>query len=210
MIRIMVVDDHQLMIDGIRSALENQSEIQIVAEARNGNEALRIAKEITPDIILMDINMPELDGIECTKILQEKHPDIRVIGLSQFAEKRFIKNMMKNGARGYLLKDTTREELIDAINKVFTGETYMNQRLTANLFLPSPHEAEKKLFAQLTKREIEVLNLICNEFSSQEIAERLFISFHTVETHRANLMIKAGAKNTAGMVRWALENGFVD
>jgi DNA-binding NarL/FixJ family response regulator len=210
MIKIMVVDDHQLMIDGIRSVLANQSEIQIVAEANNGNEALRIAQEVIIDIILMDINMPELDGIECTRILLEKRPDIRIIGLSQFAEKRFIKNMMKNGARGYLLKDTSREELVEAIKKVYSGETYMNQRLTANLFLPSRHDAEKKLFAQLTKREIEVLNLICNEFSSQEIADRLFISFHTVETHRANLMIKAGAKNAAGLVKWAVENGFVD
>jgi DNA-binding NarL/FixJ family response regulator len=210
MIRIMVVDDHQLMIDGIRSVLEGQSDIQIVAEAHNGIEAIRVAEKINPDIILMDINMPELDGIECTKILFEKHPGIRVIGLSQFAEKRFIKNMMKNGARGYLLKDASRVELVEAITKVYAGETYMNQRLTANLFLPSPYDTEKKLFAQLTKREKEVLNLICNEFSSQEIAERLFISFHTVETHRANMMIKAGTKNTAGLVRWAVENGFVD
>lgn len=209
MINIMVVDDHQLLIDGIKSSLEDCHDLRVVAEANNGKVALEKLEETEVDVVLMDINMPVMDGLECTRLIHKKYPDVKVVALSQYPEKRFVKTMIKNGASGYLLKDASKGELVSAINKVFEGEQYINERLfkdlNFNTFNPNP----SPLFPELTKREIEILRLICQEYSSQEISEKLRISFHTVESHRANLMNKGGVKNTAGLVRWAVENEFV-
>jgi DNA-binding NarL/FixJ family response regulator len=155
--------------------------------------------------------MPNLDGLDCTRKVTKKYPDIKIIALTQFDEKRFIKQMIKNGAMGYLLKDSGKDELEQAIRTVAAGEKYFSGRLSLILINQElKTENKRSLFPKLTEREKEVLNLICKEYSSQEIADKLFISFHTVESHRANLMYKAGVKNTAGLVRWAVENDFVD
>ncbi|MCF8366833.1 MAG: response regulator transcription factor [Bacteroidales bacterium] len=212
MIKVMIADDHPLMIDGIRNTLEDSHEVEIVAEASNGYEVLKhLDAGIKVDVILMDINMPKLDGLDCTRKVTRQYPEIKVIGLSQYDEKRFVKRMIKNGATGYLLKDSSRDDLIEAILSVAKGENYFSSRLSASLVSQELKlEKNSSLFPKLTLREIEVLNLICQEYSSQEIAEKLFISFHTVESHRANLMHKSGTKNTAGLVKWAVENDFVD
>lgn len=209
MIDIMVVDDHQLLIDGIKSTLESKDGIRVVAEANNGKDALERLDDTRVDVVLMDINMPIMDGLECTRLLTRKYPEVKVIALSQYPEKRFVKTMMKNGASGYLLKDSSKSELVNAIEKVFNGETYINERLFKDLSFLSAKPEASKLFPQLTNREIEILKLICTEFSAPEIAEKLNISPHTVDSHRANLIVKAGAKNTAGLVRWAMENDFI-
>jgi len=202
----MVVDDHQLLIDGIKMTLSDQHEIIVVAEANNGQEALEKLHQESVDVVLMDINMPVMDGLDCTLKIKEQFPAVRVIALSQYPEKRFVRNMVKNGASGYLLKDTSKNELIDAISTVHHGGTYLDDRLS-NIFPPESSQKESnKLFPRLTQRELEILRLISMEYSSYEIAEKLIISFHTVETHRANLMLKAGARNTAGLMRWAIEN----
>ena len=162
------------------------------------------------DVILMDISM--LNGwARLTKIVSKKFPHSRIIALSQFGEKRFVKQMVKNGAFGYLLKDADSSELETAIRKVVAGEKYFCERLSMALVNQELRSVNSKsLFPKLTARENEIINLICKEYSSQEIAERLFVSFHTVEGHRANLLAKAGAKNTAGLVRWAVENDFLN
>lgn len=209
MINIMVVDDHQLLIDGIKSTLDIKDGVRVVAEANNGRQALECVEGNDVHVVLMDINMPVMDGLECTKILHKRYPEIKIIALSQYPEKRFVKTMLKYGALGYLLKDAAKSELVHAIKTVFEGEQYINERLFKELNFNKTLSDSHSLFPQLTKREIEILTLICQEHSSQEIAEKLTISFHTVETHRANLMIKAGAKNTAGLVKWAVENELV-
>lgn len=210
MIKVLIADDHQLLIDGIKTALSDEADIMIAGEANNGLQVLKFLKDDTTDVILMDINMPQMDGLDCTKAVTKEYPDVKIIALSQYAEKRFVKRMVKYGALGYLLKDSGKEEILEAIKTVNTGERYFCKKLSIN-FMHDELQVEKtkSLFPKLTTRENEVLKLICEEFSSQEIAEKLFISFYTVENHRANLMAKAGAKNTAGLVRWAVENEFV-
>lgn len=212
MINILIADDHQLLIDGIRSALESTEDLNIIGEALNGYQVLEILEGgILPDIILMDINMPKLDGLECTKQLTKKYPSVRVIALSQYDEKRFVKRMLKNGARGYLLKDASKEEIEKAIRSVANGEKYFSKELSMRLIEQEIRkENTSGLFPKLTEREKEVLGLICGGLTSQEISDRLFISFHTVESHRANLMHKAGVNNTAGLVRWAVENDLIE
>jgi len=159
----------------------------------------------------MDINMPKLDGLACTKLVHKKYPDIKIIALSQYDEKRFVKQMIKNGASGYILKDSAKETLVKAIRTVHGGEFYFCERLSLRLInMELKNEDSSSLFPNLTDRELAVLKLIGQEFSSQEISEKLFISFHTVENHRANLMDKAGVKNTAGLIRWATKNDFLD
>jgi DNA-binding NarL/FixJ family response regulator len=211
MINILIADDHQLLIDGIKSTLKDIPDFNIVAEAVDGYQVITILETgLKVDVILMDISMPKMDGLDCTKIVSKKFPLSRVLALSQFGEKRFVKQMIKNGAFGYLLKDAGKDELETAIIKVNAGEKYFCERLSVSLgHLALNPEQAATLFPKLTSRELEVLNLICKEYSTQEIAEKLFVSFHTVEGHRANLLTKARAKNTAGLVRWAVENDFL-
>lgn len=212
MIKILIADDHQLLIDGLKATLEGIDDFSIVGEAYNGYQVLeKLDEGLEVNVILMDINMPKLDGLECTKAVIKKYPQIKIIALSQYDEKRFVKRMVKNGASGYLLKDSGKDQLEKAIREVYAGRKYYCERLSIRLVEQElKDENTSALFPKLSKRESEVLNLICKELSSQEISEKLFISFHTVESHRANLMYKAGVKNTAGLVRWAVENDFID
>jgi DNA-binding NarL/FixJ family response regulator len=212
MINLLIADDHQLLIDGIKTTLAGVEDINIVAEVYNGYQVLeKLESGLHVDIIFMDINMPKLDGLNCTKMVHKKFPEVKIIALSQYDEKRFVKQMVKNGASGYLLKDAGKDVLEKAIRTVMGGENYYCDRLSLRLISQElKMEDNKYLFPKLTEREIEILRLIGKELSSQEIADKLFISFHTVESHRANLMSKAGVKNTAGLIRWATENDFLD
>ncbi len=208
MIRLMIADDHQLIIDGIRSTLGGAADIEVVGEALHGYQVLKkLESGLRPDIILMDINMPGLDGLDCTRQVKKKYPDIRIIALSQYDEKRFVKRMVKNGASGYLLKDAGREEIEKAVRAVYGGQRYFSGSLSIRLIEQELKEENiSGLFPKLSEREKEVLILICKGLSSQEISEKLFISLHTVENHRANLMHKTGTGNTASLVKWAVEN----
>lgn len=211
MIRILIADDHHLMITGIKSTLGDIEDFKVVAEAGNGYQVLeQLESGIPVDVILMDINMPLMDGVVCTKKVTRQFPGIRIIALSQYDEKRFVKLMVKNGAAGYILKDVGIDILEKAIREVHEGKKYFCERLSSRLLAQELKEENiLDLFPKLTEREREVLTLICQEFSTQEISEKLFISSHTVESHRANLMHKAGVKNTAGLVRWAIENDVI-
>lgn len=211
MIKIFIADDHQLLIDGIKATLSSVTDFEIVGVADNGLHVIReLETGLQVDVILMDINMPKMDGLDCTKIVSKRFPDIKIIALSQYDEKRFVKMMVKHGAMGYLLKDSDKDTLVEAIRTVYSGTKYFCKRLSVSLVNQELKlEDTKSLFPKLTERELEIMNLICEEYSSQEIADKLFISFHTVESHRANLMNKAGVKNTAGLVRWAVENDLI-
>lgn len=212
MIKVLIADDHQLIIGGIKATLEDIPDIEVVAEAKEGFQVLKtLESKDDIDVILMDISMPKLDGLECTKQVHRKYPDIKIIALSQYDEKRFVKRMLKNGAKGYILKDSDKDVLEKAIRTVHAGKNYFCNQLSFRVAQQElKMEDTKSLFPKLSAREKEVLNLICKEFSNHEIADKLFLSFNTIESHRANLMSKAGARNTAGLVRWAVENDFVE
>jgi len=212
MINVLIADDHQLLIDGIRSTLAGVDDISIVASVNNGYQVLeQLDAGLQVDVILMDINMPKLDGLGCTKMVKKKYPDMKIVALSQYDEKRFVKQMLKNGAMGYILKDSDKDTLLAAIRTVYKGTTYFCERLSMRLINAElKMQDTRSLFPNLTDRELEILRLIGKEFSTQEIADMLFLSSHTIESHRANLMNKAGVKNTAGLIRWATENDFLD
>ena len=208
MIRLIITDDHPVIRNGIRTILEEVDDIRIVAEVNDGLELLDTLETREADIILMDINMPNLNGLEATKKVKEKYPDVKIITFSQYDEKRFIKQALKSGASGYMLKNTPADEFLEAIRMVHQGGIYLSKELP-NVFAEKGKPRSNYLFPDLTAREIDVLKLICQEKNTQEIADTLFISYNTVETHRGNLLLKVGVKNTAGLVKWAVENEIV-
>ena len=208
MIRLIITDDHPVIRDGIKTVLANNKEIVLAGCAADGAELLELLETKKADVILMDINMPGINGIEATKLVKKKYPDIKVISFSQYDEKRFIKQMLKNGANGYLLKNSSASEMVNAIKITHSGGMYLSEDLP-NVFGEKPKRRSNYLFPNLTRREIDVLKEICQEKNTTEIAETLFLSPNTVETHRANLLLKVGVKNTAGLVKWAIENEIV-
>ena len=209
MIRLIIADDHPVIIGGLKTILEKEAEISLVAEVHNGIELLKILKNQKADVILMDVNMPEMNGIEATKQVKKNHPEIKVLAFSQYEEKRFVKQMLKTGASGYLLKNSAASEIIKAIQVTHEGGMYLSAELP-NIFAgPKNKQHSNYLFPDLSKREMDVLKEIYQEKNSQEIAESLCISRNTVECHRSNILLKVGAKNTAGLIKWAIENEIV-
>jgi len=208
MIRLIITDDHPIVKEGLQAILLSEKDIEIVAYVSDGNDLLKILGHTAADVILMDINMPGMNGIEATQHVKERYPHIKILCFSQYDEKRFVRQVLKRGANGYLLKDSHPAEMIKAIKTVFKGDIYLSEELP-NIFEKSPTRKSRYFNPVITSREHDVLNEICNEKSNHEIAETLLISHNTVETHRANLLLKIGAKNTAGLVRWALENNIV-
>jgi two-component system nitrate/nitrite response regulator NarL len=213
MIKIIIADDHHLFIEGIHSLIKSMKNMEVVAEVANGKELL--AKLVTTpcDIILMDINMPEMDGIEATKQVRANYPGIKILMLTMFSNKEYIEKLLRVGANGYLLKNTGIEELKTAIETVVSGESYFSKEVTERIMegLQKKKAAERNThLIELTEREIDVLKLIVQECTTAEIAEKLFISTHTVETHRKNLISKLNVRNIAGLVKYAMQNGLVD
>ena len=208
MIRLIIADDHPVIRDGIKTILLKEKGIVLVATVENGLELLNVLKDNQADVILMDVNMPEMNGIEATKRVREEYPKTKVLSFSQYDEKRFVKQLLKSGANGYLLKNAAASELIKAIKIVSEGGVYLSEELP-NVFGEKPKRRSNYLFPELSPRELDVLKEICKEKSTQEIADILFISHNTVETHRAHLLLKVGVKNTAGLVKWAVENEIV-
>lgn len=210
MIKVLIVDDHRMFIQGIKTLLQEEEGIQVVGEAYNGNDALARIKMLEVDVVLMDISMPDMDGIEATKLLLKEKPELKVLGLSMHSEKRFISNLLKAGASGYVLKNTDKEELLKAIETVRNGESYLSDEASKTLVNSFMRPKGKSyLNDTLSEREIDVLKNIANGYTTQQIAERLFISKNTVETHRKNLLLKLKAKNTAELVNIAFKEGII-
>jgi DNA-binding NarL/FixJ family response regulator len=202
-IKVFIVDDHYMVIEGIRSLLQNERTIEWTGHATNATSCLAFLQNQLPDIILMDINMPGMDGIELCKIVKEKFPSVFIIGLSTFNQQSFIQKMMENGASGYLLKNATQEELMEGIGVVMKGKTYLSEEVSEMLRRPGVSNVV------LTRREQEVLELIAEGMTNNEIAGKLFISSTTVDTHRKNILAKFEAKNTASLIRTAAQMKFI-
>jgi len=208
MIQIIITDDHPSLREGIGTLLKQESDIEVIGFAENGADLLALLEIKKPDLVLVDINMPVMNGIEATKEIKIKYPEIKVIVFSQYDEKRFVKRVLKEGANGYILKSATSNEMARAIRMVMNGGTYLSEELP-NVFAEKTKRKPDYLFADLTSREIEILKLICDEKTTEEIASILFISHNTVESHRSNILLKVGVKNTAGLVKWAIENEII-
>lgn len=205
MIDVVICDDHQLMIEGLTLILGGIQDVNVVAKCHNGQEALDCLKTCKAHVVLMDINMPILDGIEATKVITREYPEVKVIYLSMINQTEIFQVLLESGAKGFLLKNSSAKAVEEAIKKVHLGENYFDDHLFNQTNEQKKVSSPKNFFPKLTKREKEVLNLIIREYTSSEIAKELYISLGTVETHRRNLLSKLGVKNTAGLVRIAIE-----
>lgn len=212
MIKLLLTDDHVIVRDGIKTLLKNEEGIQVTAEASNGQEALNVLKAQPIDVVLMDINMPGLDGLKASALIKEKYPDTKIIALTMYREMHMVEAMFKNGAKAYLLKSCSREELLKAIRDVAQNSEYLEDALREEFaqYLNKPLKKSKNEGPSVSKREKEVLQLISQEMTTSEIATELFISVTTVETHRKNMLKKLGLRNTAGLMRYAFENSLLD
>ncbi|PWL28367.1 response regulator transcription factor [uncultured Roseivirga sp.] len=209
MIRIFIVDDHQVVIDGISSILSEVEEIKIIGSALNGLEALRKLEIESPDVLLLDINMPEMDGIQLVRALKEKGRTLNTLVLTMHNNPQFTKELIAEGVQGCVLKNAGKKDLILAITEVNNGGTFYSEAVTDSLkeSLDKTQEAIDEV--QLTKREVEIVKLIALENTTNEIAEKLSISAYTVDTHRKNIINKLGVKNLAGLVRFAFEKNLL-
>lgn len=219
-IKILIADDHKLVRTGIRYTLtggENATLIDRIDEVVNGKEAVERAKIFTYDIILMDINMPELDGIKATAQILKDNSDAKIIALSMHSDDYEIRSMIKAGAKGYLLKNTGSEVLGEAIKTILDGGKYYSNEVALKLMEPytgdlsekrSPSRIDKRKIS-LTRRELEVLRLIANEYTNEEIAQKFELSKRTIDSHRQNILSKLQVKNTAGLIKYAIRLGLV-
>lgn len=202
--KVFIVDDHYMVIEGIRSLLQHEKQVEWVGHASNAASCLAFLKMQQPDVILMDINLPDKSGIDLCKEVRELYPAVYIIGLSTFNQESFIQKMMDNGASGYVLKNASQKELMDAIEKVAKGKTYFSDEAAQAL------RKKDTLSVVLTRREKEVLVLIANGLTNNEIGQQLFISVTTVDTHRKNLLAKFNVKNTALLIKAAIMNKLID
>ncbi len=215
-IRILIADDHPIFIDGIISLIEGIDGFSVVDSAENGQVAIDKIPECKPDIVLMDINMPVMEGVEATRIVKEKYQDVKVIMLTMYDEIRLIKDVLEIGARGYILKNIGRDDLIKALETVSGGKPYLDPAVQEKMITSLSGQDDKmdnapndELVSSITSREMEILQLIATGLTSGDIAKKLFISKNTVETHRKNLLSKLNVKNTAALLKFAYQNGLV-
>lgn len=200
-VSVFIVDDHHMVIEGIRSLLLNEKNIEWMGHATNAESCLSFLKQQKPDVILMDINLPDKSGTDLCKEVKQLYPSVLILGLSTFNQQPIIINMMENGASGYVLKNATKEELMSAINTIMTGKTYLSFEAASSL------REQPQNIPLISRREKEVLLLIAEGFTNGEIAEKLFISVPTVNTHRKSLLEKFEAKNTAILIGKAIKHG---
>jgi RNA polymerase sigma factor (sigma-70 family) len=212
-IRVLVADDHAIIREGLRVMLGNQLDMEVVGIAANGREAIRLVDEVEPDVAVMDISMPELNGIEAIQQMLPRHPHLNVVVLSIHETKPYVYRTLKAGAKGYLIKETAGLEVLDAVRGVHRGERYLSQRIADLLTEASFRNLEISLeisrLETLSSREREILQLVAEGKTSQQIAESLSISPKTVDTYRSRLMRKIGVEDVAGLVRFAIQYGVI-
>lgn len=212
-IKLLLVDDHQMLIDGIKALLSGEEMFEIIATSNSATKALEILKDSPVDIVITDINMPEMSGIELTQKIHDLHPGMKVLALSMFGEKQTIREMLDAGVQGYILKNTGKEELITALNKIADGGLFFSDEITSEMMKAIKSNSsikENNGPPNLTQREIEIVQLIAKEFNNQQIANHLFISERTVETHRKNIFRKTKTKSLVGLIKFAYEHNLVE
>lgn len=210
-IEVAIIDDHEVVIDGLVAMLSTSDLLEITYTTQSGKELLGHLQTASPDVLLMDIQMPEISGIElCRQVLQQQ-PKVNIIAFSSFDDSSYVKNVMRKGARGYLLKNSDKQTIIRAIERVAGGEDFLDDKIK-NILLQETLTGQRRSIYEipLTKREKELVTLIAEGYSSQEIADKLYISLRTVETHRLNINQKMGVKNTAGLLKEAIKRGLID
>ena len=208
-VKIIIADDHIIFRKGLRTILNEIDDIKVVTEASNGHELINILKKQDVDVILMDINMPLMDGIEATKKVLAKYPDIKIIALTMHEEIGYFNKMIDAGADGFLLKKTTKDELERAIQRVMEDDTYFSEEFIGNINKYSKHKS-KTNDIKLSDREVEVLEFICKGYSNTEISKFLGLSSRTIDGHRSKLFEKTGAKNAPNLVMFAIKNGLIN
>lgn len=209
-IKVVLSDDHKIVREGLRALLEKESDIEVVGEARDGRAAINMVDDLSPHVVVMDVLMPDLNGVEATRQIINKYPNIKVIGLSMYTDKRFILSMLKAGALGYLLKDCASEELVQAIRSVSVGKHYISTTISNIIIEDYVHKVQLEdshLLNVLTPREQEVLQLLAEGNTTREIASLLSVSMKTVETHRMQIMKKLNMHSVAELTKYAIREG---
>lgn len=209
-IKLILADDHELVLKGLKSILEQEKDIEVVGEARNGQEALAVLSHTEADMLVTDLKMPEMSGIELTRQVKQRYPHLKVLVLTLFNDREYVNAILEAEAEGYLLKNVEQQELLHAIRHIMNHGTYYSQEIVSILTSELKGRQHKgDATHDLSKREREIIGLICQEYSSTEIAEKLFISKSTVDVHRKNILQKTEAKNLVGLIRFAIQHGIV-
>lgn len=208
-IRVLLVDDHPLVIDGIQARLEDEGTIEVVGRGGNGQEAITLCKALQPDVVLMDISMPVMNGLEATRILSRDAPEVRVLILSMHDNREYMVQLIQAGAKGYILKDVSAAEMVKAVETVYHGGTYFSASASQTLFSHFEQPGNETTESPLTQRELTVLTLLAEGHNNKEIARVLGISVRTVETHRQNIKAKLDIHTAAGLTRYAIEHALV-
>ena len=208
-IRVLLIDDHALMRDGIRALLDLQDDIEIVGEASEGKEAIKKARELVPDVVIMDISMPEMDGLEATRQIKKKNPSVKVLVLTQHDNREYILSTIKSGSDGYLPKRALGSELVAAIRAIHQGHSFLYPTAAGILLEDYRRQVEKEPYDRLTEREREVFRLIADGHTSREIADMLFISLKTIHNHRAKIMEKLNIHNKSELIKYAILKGLI-
>lgn len=209
MIQLFIVDDHQIIIDGIKALLKEVQHIQVVGSAQDGTELMYQLSNLQPDILLLDIGMPKMDGIAAALQVKKKYPNIKILIFTTYSDPQKVKKALKVGVEGYLLKGSGRATLIHALDEIMAGRSYHDQRIVDGI-MKSLQGNKKSSPTALTKREIEVVKLVVEGYKTKEIAKELFLSPLTVETHRKNIFSKLGINKVTALVRYAMEQGWVE
>jgi DNA-binding NarL/FixJ family response regulator len=208
--KIIIADDHKIMREGLKALIEKQPDMEVAAEAQDGLEVTKLARKLMPQVIIMDIGMPEMNGIDATRQVISENKEIKIIALSMHSDRRFVLEMLKAGASGYLLKDSAFEELVNAVHTVMSGQSYLSPRITdivVKEYLYNQPKSESTVFNVLTVREREVLQLLAEGKSTKQIASTLNLSVKTVETHRQQIMDKLEIRTVAELTKYAIREG---
>lgn len=210
-IKVLIADDHQLFREGLATLLFSAENIEVIAQAKDGSEAIEKVKHFKPDVVLLDIAMPIINGIEATKKIKALFPDIKTITVSMHSDKQYVKGALEAGADGYLLKNCTYRQLTDAIQSVYDGKKYLSQDITELVISGylTPSATDTNEYSTLSEREKDIFMLFAEGKSTKEISDKLFISVKTVNTHKQNILDKLGLKSNADIVKYALKNGLI-
>ncbi len=209
-IKVILVDDHQMFRDGVKAVLFDEPDIDIVGEVGNGKDLFALLKTVKPDLIITDITMPDISGIEVAKHITENYSDIKILILSMHSNEEFITKALRFGANGYLPKDTSMAELLEAIHTIYEGDNYYNKEISDTILKSLQNKPKADHFNSLTKREKEIVKLVVDGLSNKEVADKLFISIRTVDSHKTNILQKLNLKSSIELVKYAIKNNLAN